>query len=145
LQKQKPKVILLVVGLLPAALLIPTIQNELNLRSQLIALVSSESLETLKSNGLEVVKIASNSNEPELRLIAKDYLLRAELIQEALALSIKSASEFPNSFASWNATAEIYEKLGQKSKAISYRKRTVELDPFNTEVKRLLTEDLGSK
>jgi O-antigen ligase len=145
LQKQKPKVILLVVGLLPAALLIPTIQNELNLRSQLIALVSSESLETLKSNGLEVVKIASNSNEPELRLIAKDYLLRAELIQEALALSIKSASEFPNSFASWNATAEIYEKLGQKSKAISYRKRTVELDPLNTEVKRLLTEDLGSK
>jgi O-antigen ligase len=144
LQKQKPKVILLLLGLLPAALLTPTIQNELNLRGQLIALVSSESLETLKSNGLEVVRIASNSNEPELRLIAQDYLLRAELTEEALTLSIKSTSEFPNSFASWNATAEIYEKLGQKSKAVIYRKRTVELDPLNSEVKRLLEEDMAS-
>jgi len=144
LQKQKPKVILLLLGVLPAALLIPTIQNELNLRSQLIALVSSESLDTLKSNGLEVARIASKSSEPELRLIAKDYLLRAELTEEALALSIKNASDFPNSFASWNATAEIYEKLGQKSKAIIYRKRTVELDPLNSEVKRLLEEDMAS-
>jgi O-antigen ligase len=144
LQKQKPKVILLLLGPLPAALLIPTIQNELILRSQLIALVSSESLETLKSNGLEVVRIASNSNEPQLRLIAKGYLLRAELTEEALALSIKNTSDFPNSFESWNATAEIYEKLGQKSKAIVYRKRTVELDPLNSEVKRLLEEDMAS-
>jgi Tfp pilus assembly protein PilF len=90
------------------------------------------------------VRIASNSNEPELRLIAQDYLLRAELTEEALTLSIKSTSEFPNSFASWNATAEIYEKLGQKSKAVIYRKRTVELDPLNSEVKRLLEEDMAS-
>jgi O-antigen ligase len=144
LQRQKPNVMLILFGLLPAALLIPTIQNELTLRSQIVRMANSESLTLLKENGQKVLTTAARSNQPELALQTVDYLLRAELTEEALALSIKSTSKFPNSFATWNATAEIYEKMGQKSKAISYRKRTVELDPLNSEVKRLLEEDMAS-
>ena len=141
----KPKLVFVLIGLLPSVLLIPTLQNEISLRGKLVALVSSGDLESLKSNGLAVVEVASKSSEPELRLRAMDYLLRVELTQDALNLVEKNISQFPNSFESWNSIAEIYERLGQKSKAISYRKRTVELDPLNSEVKRLLTDDLASK
>jgi O-antigen ligase len=139
--KLKVNSLLILIGFLPAFLLIPTIQNELILRNRLIAMASSETLESLRSNGTEVVRVASKSREPELRLKAMDYLLRAELNQDALALSIRNTIEFPNSFESWNATAEIYEQLGQKKKAIRYREKSVELDPLNDEIVEKLIQD----
>jgi len=144
LRKQRPNALLVLLGLLPGIFLFPTVQNELNLKNQLVLLVGSENLETLKSNGVEVVKIASNSNEPGLRQVAIDYLLRAELTEDALKLSVKNTSDFPNSFESWNTTAEIFEKHGQKRKAIKFRIKSVELDPLNIEIKKLLEEDLAS-
>jgi O-antigen ligase len=139
--KLKVDSLLILIGILPAFLMIPTIQNELILKNRLIAMASSETLESLRSNGTEVVRAASKSREPELRLKAMDYLLKAELNQDALALSIRNTIEFPNSFDSWNATAEIYEQLGQKKKAIRYRERSVELDPLNDAIVEKLIQD----
>jgi tetratricopeptide (TPR) repeat protein len=139
-----PKLVFILIGLLPSVLLIPTLHNEISLRGKLVALVSSADLESLKSNGLAVVEVASKSNEPELRLRAMDYLLRAELNQDALSLVEKNIMQFPNSFESWNSIAEIYERLGQKEKAITYRAKSVELDPLNSVVKKLLEEDMAS-
>jgi O-antigen ligase len=136
--------LLVLIGLLPMVLLIPTLQNELILRKQLTELVNSDNVESLKSSGLEIVRIASNSNHPELRLKAAEYLLRVGLYQDALTLVKKNTLEYPESFESWDATAEIYEKLGQKSKAIKYRAKSVELDPLNSVIKKILEEDLAS-
>jgi len=136
--------LLILIGFLPMVLLIPTLQNELILRKQLTELVNSDNVESLKSSGLEIVRIASNSNHPELRLKAAEYLLRVGLYQDALTLVKKNTLEYPGSFESWDATAEIYEKLGRKSKAIRYRAKSVELDPLNPVIKKLLEEDLAS-
>jgi len=136
--------LLILIGFLPMVLLIPTLQNELILRKQLTELVNSDNVESLKSSGLEIVRIASNSNHPELRLKAAEYLLRVGLYQDALTLVKKNTLEYPGSFESWDATAEIYEKLGRKSKAIRYRAKSVELDPLNSVIKKLLEEDLAS-
>ena len=142
--KYKFKLILILIGILPSIALIPTIQNEINLRSQLTALLNSDNLVSLKSNGREVLRIASISNHPELRLRAFDYLLKVGLNEDALALVKKNTLEHPNSFDSWNATALIYEQLGEKSKAISYRSKSVELDPLNPQIKKLLEADMAS-
>lgn len=140
----KPKLVLVLIGLLPSVLLIPTLQNEISLKSKLVALVNSGDLVSLKSNGLAVVEVASKSNVPELRLRAMDYLLKVELTQNALTLVEMNISQFPNSFESWNSIAEIYEQLGQKDKAVTYRAKSVELDPLNSVVKKLLDEDMAS-
>ena len=142
--KHKFKLLLILIGFLPMVLLIPTLQNELDLRNQLTALVNSNNIESLTSNGLEIIRIASNSNHPELRLKAIEYLLRVGLYQDALTLVKKNTLDYPDSFESWDATAQIYEKLGQKSKAIRYRTKSVELDPLNSVVKKLLEEDMAS-
>ena len=52
--------------------------------------------------------------------------------------------EFPNSFESWNATALFFEGIGQKNEAIYYRTKSVELDPLNAEIKKLLASDRAS-
>ena len=142
--KNKFKSLLILIGILPSILLIPTIQNEMSLRNQLTALLNSDNLVSLKSNGREVVRIASISNHPELRLQASDYLLKVGLNENALALIKKNTLEYPNSFDSWNVTALIYEQLGEKSKAISYRTKSVELDPLNSQIKKLLEVDMAS-
>jgi tetratricopeptide (TPR) repeat protein len=116
----------------------------MSLRNQLTALLNSDNLVSLKSNGREVVRIASISNHPELRLQAFDYLLKVGLNENALALIKKNTLEYPNSFDSWNVTALIYEQLGEKSKAISYRTKSVELDPLNSQIKKLLEVDMAS-
>jgi O-antigen ligase len=142
--KNKFKSLLVLIGILPSILLIPTIQNEMSLRNHLTALLNSDNLVSLKSNGREVVRIASISNHPELRLQAFNYLLKVGLNEDALALIKKNTLEYPNSFDSWNANALIYEQLGEKSKAISYRTKSVELDPLNSQIKKLLEADMAS-
>ena len=91
--KYKFKLRFILIGILPSIALIPTIQNEINLRSQLTALLNSDNLVSLKSNGRGVVRIASISNHPELRLQAFDYLLKVGLNENAFALEKKNALE----------------------------------------------------
>jgi hypothetical protein len=45
------------------------------------------------------------------------------------------------SFDSWAATAFIYEFLGDKERAIYPRQKSVELDPLNVEIRKLLEAD----
>jgi O-antigen ligase len=130
-----------IIALLPSALIIPIIYNDLKLRNQLVALISSDSAESLRTNGYNVVSVASKSDYPEMRLNAMAYLRGVGLNQNALTLGKMNTMEFPNSFESWNATAEIYEQLEQKKKAIRYRAKSVELDPLNNELKEKLIQD----
>jgi uncharacterized hydantoinase/oxoprolinase family protein len=89
------------------------------------------------------VEAAKKSNQPELRLQAVNYLLTLRQNDAALSLTVLNNKEFPMSFESWAATAKIYEFLGEKEKAIYPRQQSVDLDPLNLEIKKLLEEDQG--
>jgi Tfp pilus assembly protein PilF len=62
----------------------------------------------------------------------------------ALSLALLNNKEFPNSYESWDATAQIYEGLGDKERAIHPRQRSVKLDPLNLEIKKLLETNLAN-
>jgi O-antigen ligase len=134
---------LIVVGLLPSILLIPTVQNEYLLRQKITALVSSGSEEVVKFNAQELYLYALKSDQPELRLQTVGYLLALKQNDTALALALLNNKEFPNSYESWDVTAQIYESLGDKEQAVFPRQRSVELDPLNPEIKKLLEADQG--
>jgi len=136
--------LLTIVGLLPSILLLPTIQNELSLRSRIVDLVSSTSEDSLSLNAEKLYQEAKNSNHPELRLQALSYLVQTKSKDISLDLAITTASQFPKSFESWDALARIYENQGQKEKALIARKMTVKLDPLNEEIKKLLESDMAS-
>jgi O-antigen ligase len=136
--------LLTIVGLLPSILLLPTIQNELSLRSRIVELVSSTSEDSLSLNAEKLYQEAKNSNHPELRLQALSYLVQTKSKDISLDLAITTASQFPKSFESWDALARIYEGQGQKEKALIARKMTVKLDPLNEEIKKILESDMAS-
>jgi O-antigen ligase len=136
--------LLTIVGLLPSILLLPTIQNELSLRSRIVDLVSSTSEDSLSLNAEKLYREANNSHNPELRLQALNYLVQTKSKDISLDLAITTASQFPESFESWDALARMYEGQGQKEKALIARKMTVKLDPLNEEIKKLLESDMAS-
>jgi tetratricopeptide (TPR) repeat protein len=131
----------MIFGLLPSILLSPVLVNELVLRNSIVGLVSSTSGNEALLRGKTVVEIAQKSKQPELRLQAANYLLKFNQNDAALALVLLNNKEFPMSFESWAATAKIYEFLGEKEKAIYSRQRSVDLDPLNLEIKKLLEVD----
>ena len=137
----KVNFIVMIFGLIPSILLTPVLANELALRSSIVEFVSSTTEEEASFHAQTVVEIARKSKQPELRLQAVNYLLTLKQNDAALSLSTLNNKEFPMSFDSWAATASIYEFLGNKERAIYPRQRSVELDPLNVEIKKLLEAD----
>jgi len=130
--------IVMIFGLIPSTLLTQVVINELVLRNRIIEFVSSTTQEEASLRSQAVVNIARNSKQPELRLQAVKYLLMLKQNDAALSLVLLNNEEFPNSYESWDATAQIYESLGDKDQAMHPRQRSVELDPLNLEIKKLL-------
>jgi O-antigen ligase len=137
--------LLIVVGLLPSILLIPTVQNEYRLREKIIELVSSSSEDALSVNAQKLYLEARKSDQPELRLQALQYLLQTKSSDLSLELATTTTEQFPNSFESWDALARIYEAKGEKEKGLGARRITLELDPLNDEIKALLEADKPSE
>lgn len=130
-----------VIGLIPSMMFSPVLVNELMLRNRIVDLVSSISQDEATFRAQTVIKVAQNSKQPELRLQAVNYLLAIKQNDAALSLALLNNKEFPDSYESWDATAQIYEGLGDKERAIYPRRRSVELDPLNLEIKKLLEAD----
>lgn len=133
--------ILIIIGLFPAIYLLPTMQNEIQLRNSIVKLVNSTSEESTSLNSTNLYSAARKSQHPELRLIALQYLKQTKASDLTLNLAVENAEQFPNSFESWDTLAQIYEGSGQKEKALNARKESVKLDPLNEEVKKLLEAD----
>jgi O-antigen ligase len=130
-------------GVIPSIMLTPVLTNELELRNRIVEFAVSSTQEEVDVRALPVVEAAKKSNQPELRLQAVNYLLTLRQNDAALSLTVLNNKEFPMSFESWAATAKIYEFLGEKEKAIYPRQQSVDLDPLNLEIKKLLEEDQG--
>jgi O-antigen ligase len=136
-------IIVMVVGLVPSILLTPVLVNELALRNRIVNFASSTTEEEASLRARAVVEIAQKSKQPELRLQAVNYLLPLKQNDAALSLALLNNKEFPMSFESWAATAMIYEFLGDKQRAIYPRQKSVDLDPLNKEIRKLLEIDQG--
>jgi O-antigen ligase len=138
IEKKVIKKILIFIGLVPALLLIPIIQNELTLRNRVVDLVSSSSEGELAINSEELYAVALKSQQPELQHLTVRYLMQTKSDDLTLELALLSTELFPKSFESWDLLARIYQNLGQKENAIIARKMTIKLDPLNQEIKELL-------
>lgn len=136
--------ILVIFGFTPSIILSSSLWNELQLRNQIVSLLSSPTADTVKVNSDEVLRLALNSEQPELRLQALQYLLKVGSNNHALELAQKTANEFPESFDAWDAVARIYEGLGEKQKAVVFREKTIKLDPLNDEIRKILADDLAA-
>jgi O-antigen ligase len=136
--------VLIIVSLFPSILLVPTLQNELAVRNGIVQLISSTSEDTLSYNAKNLYLVASESHQPELRLRTIQYLLQVEANELSLELALSTVEQFPRSFESWDAIAQIYDGLGQKENALSARKKCLELDPLNREIKKLLGASISS-
>lgn len=140
-QLTKINFIAIIFGLIPSILLTPVLANELDLRNRIVEFASSTTEEEASFRAQAIVEIARKSKQPELRLQAVNYLLTLKQNDAALSLTLLNNKEFPMSFESWAATAMIYEFLGDKERAIYPRQQSVNLDPLNLEIKKLLEED----
>ena len=136
--------ILLTIGISPPLLLVSDLRNELQLRNQIIELISYTDAETVSKNAIEVSRFAKDSKHPELRIQTLQYLLQVGESTAALELAMDTARDFPQSFEAWDAVARIHEGLGERQKAILARKKTILLDPLNDDLKTLLLEDQAS-
>lgn len=136
--------VLIIVSLFPSILLVPTLQNELAVRNGIVQLISSTSEDTLSYNAKNLYLVASESHQPELRLRTIQYLLQVQANELSLELALSTVEQFPRSFESWDAIAQIYDGLGQKENALSARKKCLELDPLNREIKKLLGASISS-
>lgn len=134
---------IMIIGLIPSMILSPVVVNELILRNRIVDFVSSTSENEATQRAQALVATAQKSKQPELRLQAVGYLLSLKQYDAALSLALLNNKEFPNSFESWDATAKIFEGLGDKEQAIFPRQRSVELDPLNLEIKKLLETNQG--
>ena len=139
-----PTIGLIAFGLLPSIFIVPALQNELAIRSKIINLLSSTSDQALRPNSRNLFLEAKKSQQPELRLLVSQYLGQSKSSDLALELVLTTVKQFPESFESWDALAQIYEGRGQKEKAVIAREMTVKLDPLNEEIKKLLESDKAS-
>ena len=60
-------------------------------------------------------------------------------VNDAIAVFIQNTVDFPNAFNTWDSLAEAY-MIGDKASAIKYYKKSLELNPDNTNAVQKLKE-----
>lgn len=68
--------------------------------------------------------------------------LRNDKIEEAISLFELNIKEFPESWNAYDSLAEAYLKAGNKKLAIEYYKKSVELNPENTNAQKIIDEEI---
>ena len=67
-------------------------------------------------------------------------LLRLKRIKDAIAVFTQNTVDFPQAFNTWDSLAEGYMIDGDKESAIKYYKKSLELNPDNTNAVQKLRE-----
>jgi CubicO group peptidase (beta-lactamase class C family) len=67
-------------------------------------------------------------------------LLSLKRVKDAIALFTQNTVDFPNAFNTWDSLAEAYMISGDKVSAIKYYKKSLELNPDNTNAVQKLKE-----
>jgi CubicO group peptidase (beta-lactamase class C family) len=71
-------------------------------------------------------------------------LLRLKRVKDAIAVFTQNTADFPKAFNTWDSLAEAYMIDGDKESAIKYYKKSLELNPDNTNAVQKLKE-LGAQ
>jgi tetratricopeptide (TPR) repeat protein len=87
----------------------------------------------------------NNSSLTENEMNRLGYqLLRVKRIKDAIAVFTQNTVDFPRAYNTWDSLAEGYMIDGDKESAIKYYKKSLELNPDNTNAVEKLKE-LGSR
>ena len=133
--KMLPKTIvaLLSSGLIFSSIffVLPSIINDRQINRQLEILNSAKSREQVVDSINTMLPLVLSSGQPKLRMIIADTLGSKGFIAEAFKLADQTTKDFPTFLTGWEIAASILEGNNQKSEAVIYRAKTVELDPLN--------------
>jgi O-antigen ligase len=142
--KKPMKIILLVfvISQLPSMYLTPIIKNHIELGIQVDALRVTSDQNKVKPNADKLLKTSLLNRDPYYRANIVRLLVQFNQLDSALILSIDSTKKFPLDLESWNTLAKFYEATGQKRMAVEARRKTVELDPMNLDLKKILEDDI---
>jgi tetratricopeptide (TPR) repeat protein len=82
------------------------------------------------------------SEEAEINQAGYD-LLSLGLVEEAVSVFTRNTERYPESWNTWDSLAEAYYVKGDNQSAITYYRKSVELNPLNENGKRMLKEIEG--
>lgn len=117
-------------------------QNEFNIKKFLSETIIISDNNSTDNQFIKLANLAIESNNPQTKIRLAQTMANFNSLELALRVAIQTSETFPLSVDAWDTIATIYEKNGQKEKAIYARQRTVFLDPLNSEFKALLKDDL---
>lgn len=110
---------------------LPSIANDRQINQQLEILFSAKSREQIVDSLDTILQLTLSSKQPKFRMIVADTLGTRGYIAEAFKLADQTTKDFPTFLTGWEIAATILEGNNQKSEAVYYRTKTVELDPLN--------------
>ena len=110
---------------------LPSIANDRQINQQLEILNSAKSREQIVDSLDTILQLTLSSKQPKFRMIVADTLGTRGYIAEAFKLADQTTKDFPTFLTGWEIAATILEGNNQKSEAVYYRTKTVELDPLN--------------
>ncbi len=126
---------------IPTIYLFQVMNNHIELVNNVDKLRVTIDKAQVKVNSDSLLKTALSNREPYLRVMSVRLLNDFGQLDSMIVLSEDTVARFPNYFEGWDTLASIYEQTGQKQLAIEPRSKTIELDPLNDELKRLLAAD----
>ncbi len=110
---------------------------------------TKEAINTYLNNGIEQAKILikeSNFDLSEVDLNAKGYeMIKRGFYKKAIDLFTLEILSFPKSYDAYDSLGEAYIMDGQTNKSIENYKKSLELNPENTNAKEKLKELLKQK
>ena len=82
------------------------------------------------------------NEEAEINQAGYD-LLNLGLVDEAISVLTRNTERYPDSWNTWDSLAEAYYRKGDKETAITYYKKSLELNPLNENARQMLKEIEG--
>ena len=142
--KKPIKVVLLIsiICQLPSLYMVPIMKNHIDLGNRVNMLRFTTDQVEVKPIADLLLKDSLNNREPFFRANIVRLLAEFNQLDSALALAIDSTKQFPSDYESWNTLAKFYEVTGQKSLAIEPRRKSIELDPNNLDLLKVLEDDI---
>ena len=143
---KRPVKLILVISIicqLPSIYMVPILVNHIELGNRVNALRLTNEQAKVKQNTDLLLKSSLRNKEPYFRANIVRLMAQVNQLDSARDLAIDSTKRFPSDYESWNTLAKFYEATGQKSLAIEPRRKSIELDPMNYDLKKILEDDIN--
>lgn len=127
---------------LPLIYMVPILIDHIELGNRVDALRITTEQAKVKQNTDLLLKSSLRSKEPYFRANIVRLMAQFNQLDSARDLAIDSTKRFPSDYESWNTLAKFYEATGQKSLAIEPRRKSIELDPMNLDLKKILEDNI---